>query len=82
MMDPELKQHLEAMEARIDAKLAKCATREDLERVETNLLKTFYNWARPMEVRVSGVTNTVHGFDERLALMEQRLSELERRRAS
>ena len=90
-MDQELKQYLEAMEARIDAKFAQCATKQDLERfatkqdverVETNLLKAFYNWARPMEVRVSGITNTVHGFDERLALMEQRLSELERRRAS
>lgn len=81
-MDQELKQYLEGMEARIDAKIAKCSTKEDLERIETNLLKAFYNWARPMEVRVSGITNTVHGFDERLALMEQRVSELERRRAS
>lgn len=50
VMDQELKQYLEAMEARIDAKFAKCATKEDLERfatkedlerLETKLLTAF-----------------------------------------
>ena len=90
-MDQELKQHLEAMEARIDAKFAKCAmkedlerfaTKEDLERLETKLLTAFYDWARPMELRVTGVTNSVHAFDERLTLMERRIFDLERRRPS
>lgn len=83
-MDQELKEYLdsrfaevdrraEAMEARIDARI---------EKVETNLLGAFYGWARPMEIRVNGMTSTVMGFDERLALAEQRISELERKRAS
>lgn len=72
-MDQELKQYLEAMEARLEARI---------EKVETNLLAAFYGWARPMEIRVSGMTKTVMGFDERLALAEQRISELERKRAS
>ena len=90
-MDQELKQHLEAMEARLEAKFETCATKddlerfatkEDLERLETKLLTAFYDWARPMELRVTGVTNTVHAFDERLTLIERRMFDLERRRPS
>jgi hypothetical protein len=76
-MDQDLKEYLDGMESRI---IATCATKEDLERVETKLLTAFYDWARPMELRVSGVTNAVHAFDERLTLMERRIFELERRR--
>src|ERR1700722_10480560 len=46
-----------------------------IEKVETSLLGAFYGWARPMEIRVNGMTSTVMGFDERLALAEQRISE-------
>jgi hypothetical protein len=35
-----------------------------------------------MEIRVNGMVNTVMGFEERLALTEQRISELERKKAS
>jgi hypothetical protein len=53
-----------------------------IEKVETNLLGAFYGWARPMEIRVNGMVATVLGFEERLALAEQRISELERKKAS
>ena len=42
-MDPELKSHLEAMEVRL---------RERIEQVETKLLSAFYDWARPVEIRL------------------------------
>lgn len=69
---------------RIDEKFAEVERRLEtrIEKVETSLLGAFYGWARPMEIRVNGMTSTVMGFDERLALAEQRISELERRRAS
>ena len=83
-MDQELKQYLDANFARIDERFAE--VEKDLtariEKVETSLLGAFYGWARPMEIRVDGMTKTVMGFDERLALAERRISELERRRAS
>jgi hypothetical protein len=53
-----------------------------VEKLETSLLGAFYGWARPMEMRVHGMTSTVMGFEERLGLAEQRISELERKRAS
>jgi hypothetical protein len=85
-MDMELKAYL-------DAKFAECATKKELEaleervaarieKVETSLLGAFYGWARPMEIRVDGMTRTVMGFDERMSLAERRISELERRRPS
>jgi hypothetical protein len=79
-MDQELKQYLDPNFARIDERFAE--TDQRIEKIEANLLAAFYGWARPMEIRVSGMTKTVMGFDERLALAEQRISELERKRPS
>ncbi len=70
-MDSELKQYLEAMEARIN---------ERIEKTETKLLTAFHRWSRSMEVRVRHNSSAVAGFDERLALAEERISELERNR--
>jgi hypothetical protein len=79
-MDQELKQYLDASFARIDERFAEVD--QCIEKVETSVLGAFYGWARPMEIRVDGMTKTAMGFDERLALAERRISELERRRAS
>lgn len=90
-MDQELKQYLDANFARIDERFVSVDQRfaemeqrleQRIEKTETNLFGAFYGWARPMEIRVDGMTKTVMGFDERLALAERRISELERKRAS
>jgi exonuclease VII small subunit len=83
-MDEELKRYLDANFARIDERFEEVEKRleERIEKLETSLLTGFYGWARPMELRVSGVTNLAMGFEERLALAEQRISQLERNRAS
>lgn len=97
-MDQDLKEYLDANFGRIDERFASIDRRfadvdqrftemehrleQRIEKTETNLLGAFYGWARPMEIRVDGMTKTVMGFDERLALAERRISELERRRAS
>ena len=73
-MDNELKQYLtemegrlvEGIEGRLDARI---------EKVETNLLTAFHGWARSMEIRVRGVSGATAGFDERLALAEERISD-------
>lgn len=51
------------------------------EKVETKLLSAFHAWARSMEIRVRNSGSMVTGFDERLALAEERTSELERRKS-
>jgi hypothetical protein len=90
-MDNDLKQYLDENFARIDERLAdidekfetlKTRLNERIEKTETNLLTAFHGWARPMEIRVHGVATMVLGFEERMALAEQRISELERRKAS
>jgi hypothetical protein len=55
---------------------------ERTEKVETSLLSAFHGWARSMEIRVRGVTTLAVGVDERISLVEERVSELERKRAS
>jgi hypothetical protein len=69
-MDDELKQYLGAMETRIN---------ERIEKTETKLLTVFHRWSRSMEIRVRNNSSSVAGFDERLALAEERIGELERR---
>jgi hypothetical protein len=86
MMDNELKQYLTDMEERLngrfDQRIDDMEERFDarLEKVETNLLTAFHGWARAMEIRVRGVSAVAQGFDERLGLAEERISELERKR--
>ncbi len=53
-----------------------------IEKAETNLFRAFHGWARSMEIRVRGVSGVAAGFEERLALAEERISEVERRQAS
>jgi predicted nuclease with TOPRIM domain len=92
-MDNELKQYLTDMEGRFSGRLEDMEGRfngrledikerfdERIEKVETNLLTAFHGWARTMEIRVRGVSAVTAGFDERLALAEERIAELERRR--
>jgi hypothetical protein len=83
-MDQELKQYLDERFADVDrhAEAMEGRMKALIEKTETSLLGAFYGWARPMEIRVDGITKTVMGFDERLALAERRISDLERKRAS
>jgi hypothetical protein len=51
-----------------------------IEETETKLLSAFHGWARPMEIRQRSTTSIVTGFDERLSLVEERVSQIERRK--
>src|SRR5438105_12223086 len=55
----------------IDRKLDELSTeiRDRTEKVETNLLTAFHNWARGIEIRL----RTLPGFDERLGILEDRV---------
>lgn len=49
---------------------------ERSEAIETKLLTAFHGWARSMEIRTRVVSSQVSGMDERLALAEERISEV------
>lgn len=72
-LEERINSRADAMEERINARI---------EKTETNLLTAFHGWARSMEIRVRGVSSVTFGFDERLAHAEERISELERKKAS
>jgi hypothetical protein len=86
MMDSELKQYLEGMEARIGAKLADMnaifATKEDLERVETALLTEFHKWASPSEMRAKSHALAIRAMDTELEALTERVQKLEGEKAS
>jgi hypothetical protein len=65
-LDPEMKQALEAMEARII---------ERIYDVETKLLNAFRDWSVPIEIRL----HMLPSLDARLGLLEERVSKLERK---
>jgi hypothetical protein len=68
--EPITRKDLRDMEERIS---------ERIEASETRLLSAFHGWPLAMEIRVRGNTTMVTGFDERLSLVEERISELERK---
>jgi hypothetical protein len=76
-MGEELKTYLDGMKAEIKAHVA-----ESNYGVETKLLRALHGWARSMEVRLRTGGQVAASVDERLAIAEERISELERRRDS
>jgi hypothetical protein len=72
-MDSEIKQALEAMEARIMKRFEQ--TDERLFDVETKLLSAFRDWQQPIQTRL----RTLPTIDERLGLLEERIAALERK---
>ena len=71
-MDEELKQHLNAMESRL---------REHTEEVETRLLGEFWKWARTADARYRQSAGQINGLADRVDIVEDRISALERRSA-
>jgi hypothetical protein len=80
-MDQDLKNYLEAMEERLAHRI-EMNVAERIEKSENNLLRAFHGWARSMEIRVRGISGLATGFEERLSMVEERISEVERRKAS
>lgn len=62
----QMQKHLEEMETRLT---------ERIDATETKLLSAFYGWAQPIEKRL----RTMPLIDERLGLLEERISALERK---
>jgi len=84
-MDNELRDHLTGMETRLLAEMHASEQRTvhllttKIESTETRLLSEFHKWAQTYEVRARGVTARTAEFEERLGIMEERLSDVERR---
>jgi hypothetical protein len=78
-MDEELKQHLNAMEARLRDQIGAQAVHT--EEVETRLLGEFWKWARTADARYRQSTGQVNGLAERVDIVEDRVSALERKTA-
>ncbi len=53
-------------------------TKQLIEALETRLLTEFHRWAQPYGVGARGTSTAVNLFDERLGMIEERVSALER----
>ena len=70
-VESRLREHIETVETRL---------REHTEMIETKLLTEFWKWAQTAEMRYSQDHAAVAGIDGRVKAVEDRVSELERRR--
>lgn len=68
-MDEDLKTYLEEMKREL---------REHTEAVETRLLLEFWKWARQADARYRQHHSSVTGLDERVMLVEDRITAVER----
>jgi hypothetical protein len=71
-----LEERLNAQSAGLEERL-----RAHTEEVETNLLSEFWKWARTADARYRQHQGVVGGLDQRVQAVEDRVAELERRRA-
>ena len=80
-MDEELKQYLNAMEARLreNTEGLEARLREHTEAVETRLLGEFWKWARTADARYRQSTGQIHGLADRVDIVEDRVAALERK---
>ena len=73
-----LQQELETkLETKLAEKLAGMASKQDLERVETNLLTAFHQWASPMEMRQRTHAAALRAIDAEIEYHEDRIKKLE-----
>ena len=70
VLKAELRTEIDALEERL---------LERMEKIETNLLRAFRNWATGSETRMKVNEILVHSFSDRLTAAEERISEIERR---
>jgi len=73
----ELKTEIGALRTEIEALEERLLER--MEKIETNLLRAFRNWATGSETRMKVNEILVHSFSDRLTAAEERISEIERR---
>ncbi|HYA16668.1 MAG TPA: hypothetical protein VEF06_04340 [Bryobacteraceae bacterium] len=83
-MRTEFRSGMDALRAEMDTRFAAVdaefeSVRADLERLETRLLTAFHSWASPMEGRVRDMSKLALGSAERLGMLEDRVSAIERR---
>ncbi len=83
-MDQELKQYLDAMKREVLETVynSKREVLDHTEAVETRLLGEFWKWARTADARYRQSHAVVGALDDRVQAIEDRVADLERRKAS
>ena len=79
-MADELATKAEVKEVRAELQDARTELLERIEKVETTLLREFRKWAVSFESRFRANEVLIGGFNERLIALEERVSDIERRK--
>jgi hypothetical protein len=76
--EPATKADLAALERRLEARMDQMKDEliEKMRDMQTEVLRAFHSWARPIEIRMRSVDD----IQERLGLLEERVSAIERER--
>ena len=51
---------------------------EKMRDMQTEMLRSFHNWARPSEIKLRSQGATIAGLEERISLLEERLNDADR----
>ena len=78
---PATKHELRDLEGRVDGKLAALEARlvEAIHDSETRVLKAIYGYTETISTRIDGSSKKAGELDERIAILERRLLEVEKR---
>jgi hypothetical protein len=79
--EQRLKSHTEGQIDAVEQRL-KAFTHEECEKAETKLLTEFHKWGRTSEIRTRGAIQHAANLEERLLVVEDRVSAIERKSAS
>ena len=80
-MDEGLRQHLQAMEQRLNTRIDEVKTCVDkrYERLETTLLTEFQKWASPVEMRLRSHSSVLRTLDMDFEALSDRIKRIEGR---
>jgi hypothetical protein len=79
--EQRLKAHTEGQIDAVEQRL-KAYAHEECEKVETKLLTEFHKWGRMSEIRTRGAIQHAANLEERLLVVEDRVSAIERKSAA
>jgi hypothetical protein len=83
-METRLRVNVEAVETRlrVNVEATEARLRDHTEAVETRLLSEFWKWARTADARYRQNQVVVGALDDRVLAIEDRVADLERKKAS
>jgi len=76
----DLGKAIDALDQRLTNRITETEERltETMRDMQTEVLRAFHNWARPVEIKTRSLGAAIAGLEERISLLEERLNASDR----